>query len=141
VLADLWLCDLRLERDEHRVQRGVWETKITLNVVPSDPDLYPEKVYCLLLCSISYGPQFILILRAGDRSGEYQRYSIGRILDQFSIPTITQQVTDSIILKGIMQILLTPQGISKLSCSAASSDQSYPYPHNQCPVAVALQVK
>jgi hypothetical protein len=54
-----------------------------LDVLPKpNQDLYPEKVYCLLLCSLPIPRstlQFILILRAGERLGEYKRCGIAII--------------------------------------------------------------
>jgi hypothetical protein len=77
MLADLWPHNLSPNQHEHRVQRGGWETSVTLDVVPDiEDEVYPQEVHCLLAYSLSLELTFVLILRAGNRPLEYTRCGI-----------------------------------------------------------------
>ena len=79
ILAELWPIQGRKEDGRRRLKLGLWETQAVLDVVP-EPGQYlqPEKVYCLLLCSVSgmVNTQSILILKTGKEIGKYWRCGI-----------------------------------------------------------------
>jgi hypothetical protein len=82
VLAGLWPVNSGGMENKCRVQRGVWETEVTLDMIRHHPEsddvLYPLEVQCLLVCSVK-DITYILVLMAGDKPGEYNRCGLGEI--------------------------------------------------------------